>query len=65
MVLEDSNVMNINSVDSADVSSAGMYLFFSILAAFGSLATLIIIVLVLGFMLKKIGFGGFLKVGKQ
>jgi len=55
----------VGDVTSTNVQQAGLYLFFQILAAFASLATLIIIVIVMGFMLKKIGFGGFMKMGKQ
>ena len=52
----------VGDVTSTNVTQAGLYLFYAILAAFGSLATLIILVVVLSFMMKKIGFSGFFKM---
>lgn len=53
--------VNIASVESADVTNAGMYLFYAMLAALAGLASLIILVAVLSVLIAKIGFGNIMK----
>lgn len=52
------------NVTSSNVTDAGMYLFYAILAALGSLASLIILVAVLTMLISKLGFGHVLKFEK-
>lgn len=54
----------IASISDANVTGAGMYLFYAILAALGSLASLIILVAVLTVLISKLGFGNILKFKK-
>ena len=53
--------VNIASVVADDVTNAGMYLFYSMLAAISGLISLIIIIVVLMLLLSKMGFTKFLK----
>ena len=55
----------ISNISDANVTAAGMYLFYAVLAAIGSLASLIILVAVLTLLLAKLGFGNILKMGKR
>jgi len=55
----------VGDVTSTNVQQAGLYLFFQIIAAFASLTTLIIIVIVMSFMLKKLGISNFIKIRKN
>jgi len=54
----------IAGISDSNVTNAGLYLFYAVLAAIGSLATLIILVAVLTLLLAKLGFGNILKMGK-
>lgn len=56
--------VTLTSVTSENVTDAGMYLFYAILAALGSLAALIILVAVLTMLISKLGFGNILKFKK-
>jgi len=49
------------NVEGSDVTNAGMYLFYAVLAAIGSLAALIILVAVLTLLLTKLGVMQFIK----
>ena len=48
---------------SDDVTNAGLYLFYQVLAGIGGLATLIVLVAVLTVLLKKLGLLDFIKLG--
>lgn len=54
----------IANTSDANVTSAGLYLFYAVLAAVGSLATLIVLIAVLTVLLAKLGFGNILKMRK-
>lgn len=57
--------VSVGDVDDANVTQAGLFLFYAVLAAIGSLATLIVLVAVLSVLLTKIGFGNILKMGRK
>ena len=58
MTAQDDTIAGISD---SNVTNAGMYLFYAVLAAIGSLASLIILVAVLTILLAKLGFGNILK----
>jgi len=59
MTAQDDTIAGISD---SNVTDAGMYLFYAVLAAIGSLAALIILVAVLTLLLTKLGFGNILKM---
>ena len=56
--------VTVDNISQGNVTDAGMFLFYAVLAAIGSLATLIILVAVLTLLLAKLGFGNILKMGR-
>ena len=53
---------DVNAITDANATNAGLYLFYMVLTAIASLASLIILVAVLTLLLTKIGFGNILKM---
>jgi len=51
-------------IENSDVTDAGLYLFFQVLAGIGGLATLIVLVAVLTVLLAKLGLLNFIKLGR-
>jgi len=57
-------MVDVGDVDDSNVTEAGLYLFYQVLAGIGGLATLIVLVAVLSVLLAKLGFGNILKMKK-
>ena len=55
------NDINVADVTTQDATNAGIYLMYNILVAMGSLASLLILVIILSVILAKIGLGKLLK----
>ena len=53
---------DVNEVTNTDATNAGIYLMFNILQAIGSLASLLVLVLVMAVIFGKLGFGKILKL---
>ena len=53
---------DVNAITDENATRAGLYLFYMVLTAIASLASLIILVAVLTLLLTKIGFGNILKM---
>lgn len=51
---------NVDTVVDADTLNAGKFLFYQILLTIANFASLIILVVVLGVLLKRLGMGGLL-----
>ena len=52
---------DVNEVTNTDATNAGIYLMFNILSAIGSLASLLVLVIVMAVIFQKIGIGKILK----
>ena len=52
---------DIDEVTTTDATNAGIYLMFNILSAIGSLASLLVLVLVMAVIFTKLGIGKILK----
>jgi len=53
---------DVNEVTNTDATNAGIYLMFNILSAIGSLASLLVLVLVMAVIFGKLGLGKILKL---
>ena len=56
-----SNEIDVNAITSQDATNAGMYMMYNILVAVGGLASLLVLAIIMGVILSKMGLGKILK----
>ena len=56
-----SNDINVADITSQDATNAGMYMMYNILVAVGGLASLLVLAIIMGVILSKMGLGKILK----
>lgn len=55
------NELDVNEVTTEDATNAGIYLMYNILVAIGSLASLLVLVIIMAVIFGKLGMGKILK----
>ncbi len=55
------NEIDVNAITSQDATNAGMYMMYNILVAVGGLASLLVLAIIMGVVMAKLGFGKILK----